>query len=272
MKKIISIFAVCSIIMICCAQSPAITNTLKYSLLYKIKLAYLPQKACCNSLNNITYVWEKDTQDIHIYRLDTHINTIGGSGLDAMSFGILADICVFPDGDLLALDNLARSIKKFNVEGELVYEMKLAGDLDPALITVSLKQNIYIYDRSRQEIIMLDDAGKEKAAFGAMMLEDIRSLESMGDVLAVYDATNNITQFFSSYGAPLEHLPGRCIQYKGQFACLQQNFLQVQSSAEQLAVDHLEYLGMYYQAPELILYNNNYIKIGLIGYEKTKTK
>lgn len=225
------------------------------------------EKVCYNSIKQISYIWESNTDVIHIYENDIQVNTIGGIGFDRISFQRLSDICLSPDGDLFALDSTERSLKKFDEKGDLIAKIQIDNNLNPILAAIALNQKIYLYDDKRKEIVVVDYKGKEIEAFGSLEFMEPVSLELYQDILAVYDSENEVTIFFSRLGQIIDQQEGHCYMENQQVYCLQNFFIEQCSEKQKYAINTHPWQKVFFQSPEIILSDSKKILVGMILYE-----
>jgi len=240
----------------------------EFTEIFALKTDIKVEKACYNSIEQVIYIWESNTDKIHIYKDDKEINTIGGKGFDKINFQKLADICLTPDGDIFALDSYNNSLKKFSKTGKMTGEMQINSNLDPQLVVIALDQKIYIYDDKRNEIVVLDYKSNELAAWGNLQFGDIASLELYNDLLVVYDLENDQTYFFSTYGQLVDQHSGHCYLENDQLYSIRRYYLEHQKNMTKFAVNTNLWQKVFFQAPEIILYDGKKLILGKIRYEK----
>ena len=233
---------------------------------YHLAPGFKVEKVCYNAMEHVAYLWETNTDQIHIFQNDKLVNTIGGRGFERGNFQKLSDICLSPDGNLIALDSFDRSLKKFDKTGNLVTEIKIDKNLNPSLAAMSLDEKIYIYDGKSKEILVLDNRGKEKESFGSLQFNEISSLELYQDILSLYDKEQNITLFYSRYGQLLDEHEGHCFMERDQIYILKDYFLEHLPDKEKFAVHTRSWQNIFYQSPEIILYDGEKIAIGKMKY------
>jgi len=225
------------------------------------------EKVCYNSIEQITYIWEANTEEIHVFEQNIQINTIGGTGFDRTNFQKLADICLSPDGDLFALDSVDRSLKKFDKKGDLIAKIQMDNNLSPQLVAIALDQKIYIYDDKRKEIVVLNYKGKEIETFGNLQFNEPASLELYHDLLAVYDRENELTMFFSRFGQKVDQQQGHCYIDNQQVYCAKNFFLEHLAETHKYAINTIPWQKVFFQSPEIILIDGKKILVGMIKYE-----
>lgn len=245
-----------------------IGKPVEYFELRKFQPGYQVEKACYNSIQETSYLWEKGTERIHIYQQDKQINTVGGRGLERINFQKLSDICLYPDGSLLALDEIGRSIKKFDSKGRLISEINISKEINPVLVAVSIDEKLYVFDPDRKEIIQIDNMGREVFALSNLAIEEIAAFQIRANQFVLYDSSRQMTLFISLYGDLLFEESGRCFQERGNIFCCDHNFISYNEGREVLTIKASEWEFINYQAPELVLYDGEYLYIGMVKYEK----
>lgn len=151
--------------------------------------------------NNTIYGMSKDWQMIHFYRDQRRVNSIGGLGTQNTNFQRLSDIAVAPDGNLLALDSVARKIRKYSSEGMYLGEIELRDTQQPELLAQSADQTLYVYDALSGELICyspLDNS--EHFRFGKFQLYRISNLSVGRSFVVAYSAADNNSYIYSALG------------------------------------------------------------------------
>ena len=268
MRKIFSLLILSSLFACSINTTTRNLQPVEFTETFTLETDIKVEKACYNSIDQVTYIWEYNTDKIHIFKADFEVNTIGGKGVDNTNFQKLTDICLAPDGDLFALDSFDNSLKKFNKTGEMTGKMQINSNLDPKLAVIALDQKIYIYDDKRNEIVVLNYRGNESAAWGNLKFGEITSLELYNDLLVVYDLVNNETLFFSTYGQLVDQHAGHCYLENDQLFCLQRYYLEHKADKAKFAVNTKPWLKVFFQSPEIIMYDGKKLILGKIRYEK----
>ena len=238
-----------------------------YEEKYKLKTDTKAQKIIYDSLERVVYIWEKDTDLIHIYHGQIKKNTIGGSGISGLNFQKLSDICLSADGQLLTLDSFGRQIKKIDKNGNLIGEINLEHEIDPVLLATSLDEKFYIWDENRKEVIILNSRGQKIETHTDLELEGAECLEVYDDMIAIYDLQNMTTSFFSKYGQLLDQLNGRCFCENGIYFKLDDHFIIDLKENNKFAINPHKWQSLTFQDPEIILYDGKWTKIGELKYE-----
>ncbi len=169
-------------------------------------------KALFDVRSQTLYVMLRDWHEIRLYRDGRMINRIGGLGLERINFRKLGDIALDNDGGLLALDTVARQIRKFSNEGMYVTQIDIAGTVQPELMAVGTDQNIYIYDGLGEQIFvysLLD--GGEQFRFGKFELDRISQLTCNRDYVLAYSMAHDKTTVFTVLGQTLRTIDALCL-------------------------------------------------------------
>ena len=158
-------------------------------------------KALFDPLSGSVYALSKVRQQIDIYRAGKLFNTLGGLGMQSYNFQRLADIAIDSDGSLLALDMMAKDLRRFSPEGQLAGRLELSQLAMPELLAMNPDHNLFIYDAAPQEIVcisMLD--GSELYRFGRFQIKAPSSLGCTADYLAIYSLESARTDMYYVYG------------------------------------------------------------------------
>jgi len=170
-------------------------------------------KALADPVSRSVYALIKAEQQVHIYRDGKLLNSLGGLGTQSYNFQRLTDIALDNDGSLLALDQMAKDLKRFSPDGKLIARLDLSRLVQPELIAMSPDRDLIVYDAASQELIcisMLD--GSELYRFGKFQLSAPGILNCNRDVITVYSPQNHETQLFYILGQFKESRPGQWLQ------------------------------------------------------------
>lgn len=158
-------------------------------------------KAVADPVSGTVFALSKANQQIHIYRDGKRINSIGGMGSQSYNFQRLSDICMDNDGSLLALDTVAKQLRRFSGEGLLLGRMDLSGLIQPELAVMSPDRDLIIYDAAPQELVCLSMFdGSELYRFGKFSLAELKSLSCSRDLLGAYSLSRFQTQVYYLLG------------------------------------------------------------------------
>lgn len=169
-------------------------------------------KAVFDPRSGTMYALSRASHQIDIYRRGQMVNSLGGLGFESYNFQRLTDITLDTDGNLLALDGMAKDIRKFDASGRMIIRMELSGLLQPELLVMSADQNLFVYDSAPQEIVCLSSLdAKELYRFGRFQLDPPANLSSSRDYLVSHSVTTTRTQVFYLLGQIKEAYPGQVL-------------------------------------------------------------
>lgn len=172
-----------------------------FNLVATLALPKPVQKALYEPFGETLYALNAQDQEITLYNKAMQKNVIGGLGTGETNFLRLSDIALAPAGGVLALDQAAKTVKKFDANGKFLSSLDLAGAIQPALIAQGADQLLYVFDQASSEIIvysMLD--GTEQNRFGKFELKTLTLLSCNRDYVVGYDASTDTSHVFSSLG------------------------------------------------------------------------
>jgi hypothetical protein len=155
---------------------------------------------------------QSNSQQIVYWRNGKQQNTIGGMGNQASNFRSLADFVMAEDGNLYALDAVAKVIKKFNADGKLLGSMELNYVQQPSKLALGSRQNIFVYDSAGAEIIAYDLLDQQELyRFGKFELNRVDLLFANRDYVIAYDSQKGQSALFSSLGQFIAHDTGQVV-------------------------------------------------------------
>ncbi|HPR17665.1 MAG TPA: hypothetical protein PLD62_05415 [Candidatus Cloacimonadota bacterium] len=234
----------------------------------EIPLSFIPQKCLYSSSQKTTFVWQKDSNLIHIFQNGIKINSIGGMGTGQTNFNNLSDIALAPDGSLLALDSFARKIKKFDTQGGFIAQFSLNNFDEPLLFDIALDETFYIYDNRSREIVATSLYGQQEYyRFGNFQLKTPSNLILSGNNLVVNDRTNDQTLVFDSLGQFLFSRNGYFQFQNGQWFLLQPYFLESEKSAAHFCQSLEKWDSFILQNGFCVVQSPQKVLIGKIQYE-----
>ena len=170
-------------------------------------------KALADPVSRTVYALTRADQQIHVYRDGKRINSFGGLGTQSYNFQRLTDIALDNDGSLLALDMMAKELRRFSPDGKLLARLDLSALSQPELLVMSPDRDLLIYDAAPQELVcisMLD--ASELYRFGKFQLRAPSSLNCNRDQVSVYSKTADETQFYYILGQFKESRKGQWLQ------------------------------------------------------------
>ncbi len=175
----------------------------------------LPFKAdkCLFDQSTATYyITELGRPNIYLYRNQKQINQIGGLGLDKSSFQKLSDIAIDPDGNLLALDEFARLIRKFSPDGKWVADIDISSFNQPSRFCSTPESDLIIYDNATKELQRISSFdGKTMFTFGRFQVESVSGITASRDMVAVVSENKDKTVLFTGMGLFLKELPSQIV-------------------------------------------------------------
>jgi hypothetical protein len=238
------------------------------SIICEISPGFVPQKSVYDRIDNTTFVMEKNSNKIHIFKDKEKINTIGGLGYSKYSFNKLSDISLSPDGNLLVLDSFDKVIKKFDKQGKYITEFNLDFLLKPQIFDISLDESLYIYDQGRKEIVSKRSTEAEESfSFGKFILTEPASLIVNEGIVQVYDIDVDKTFIFNLWGDLIQEYAGKVLLHKKQIYQLAGNFLIKFPEKEKYAFNILPWSSFYLKYNSIILNSENKILISEFIYE-----
>ena len=244
----------------------------KLNIIQKIKTDFVPEKCLYSSINKTAFVLEKEANIIHIYKNGKKINTIGGLGFTSTSFNKLADITLSPDGNLLALDSFQKKIKKFDIDGKLIAELKLNDFIEPVLLAVAIDETYYIYDNAFKEIIITRTFDQSDwYTFGKFQLSDPSKISLGKNEITIYDKLKNSTIIFGILGQFQNEIDGNIQIEKQQQYVLKEYFIYHPKSESKFAISTNKWNDFIIE-DNVILLSDNEIWIGKLTYSEPKEK
>jgi hypothetical protein len=193
-------------------QRPAPMDIDSFSLVSSISAGMPVHKAVYHPQNQTVYAMSSGTQEVSIFRKTQRLNVIGGLGTGSGNFQGLSDIAVNPDGNLLALDTAARSIKMFNDNGKSIGTLELKGSVQPTLVALNSNQSFFIYDSASAEIILYSALdGSEQFRFGKFELGQVKQLSCNRDFVVAYDEVEQVSHVFSTLGQFIKSEAGQSL-------------------------------------------------------------
>lgn len=170
-------------------------------------------KALADPISQSVYALSRADQQIHVFRDGKRTNSFGGLGTQNYNFQRLTDIAMDNDGSLLALDMLAKELRRFSPDGRLVARLDLSTLNQPELLVMSPDRDLFVYDAAPQELVcisMLD--GTQLYRFGKFQLKNPSSLSCNRETLLVYSQSADETQLYYILGQFRESRKGQWLQ------------------------------------------------------------
>jgi hypothetical protein len=186
----------------------------------RLELPFDIEKCLLDERSGTYYIWEKDSSNLMLYRNGQQINVIGGIGSDRSNFQKLSDIALDSDGNLLALDEFARLVRKFNPDGKWLADIELNGVRQPQKFCSTAESDLIIYDSATKELKRLSGFdGRTLYTFGRFQVDSVSHISANRDVIALVSETGDTTVLFSAMGLYLKDEPLQLVvdQYLNRF-------------------------------------------------------
>lgn len=170
----------------------------------KISTKYTIKDVAFSSKNKLVYISESLTDNIWLYKEGDFFGRIGGKGVSASTFQYLTDITVTPTGNLLALDNLRKSITVFDKNGGYLKQITL-DNISPYKVSLESEDMLYLYDDRDKEVILLNMLNKrEFIRFGKYEIDTPLHMNIENSKLHItYD--NNECDVYTNLGNFVNH-------------------------------------------------------------------
>lgn len=232
----------------------------------EINLDFPVQKCLYSTLGNTAFVWQKDTDFIHIFQNEKPLNTIGGNGSDPSKFSKLSDITLSPDGNLLALDCFQKKIKKFDREGKYITSFQLQEFKEPVLFDVAIDETFFIYDAFLAEIISTNDfTEKNWFSFGNLAAEKPTGLSVTLDQVFVFG--QDFTAIYNTLGQLAASYEKSYQVEKKQLFYLAGNTIRHETSGKIFALKNRNWKSFHINKGSILLTSQDQLLIGKIVYE-----
>jgi hypothetical protein len=169
-------------------------------------------KAITDPTSGTVYALHRAQQQVFIYKGKELVNTIGGLGSMSYNFQRLTDIALNTDGNLLALDQMAATIKKFTSDGRYIASLELKDLIQPELLCLNLDGELFVYDAAPGEIVnvsLLD--GKEINRFGRFQFQNPTAISCNRELISVYSASEGSSKVFDSFGQFIQERAGQVL-------------------------------------------------------------
>jgi hypothetical protein len=234
--------------------------------LYRIHLSYQPEKCLYSFIKDTAYVMDKETAQIEIFRSGKKTNSIGGRGMDKLSFNSLSDIALAMDGTIFALDSFQKKIKRFDENGGFVSQMEISEIAYPTLFDVASDETFYLYDEDRNEIAIVRKGSKIEH-FGKFVLQKPMFLLVKNNFITIYDEATGKTLFFSTFGKLLDERNGFVMRENQVDFQLRSNFIQPVNSETMFAVSPETWNSFLIKHNAAVLLSEKGILVGRFFYE-----
>jgi WD40 repeat protein len=267
MKNLILIFLII-LFAVSCAELNIIKNytPLEFQLIQEIELEFTPEKCIYSNVDKTIFIWQKDTNLIHIFKNGMRINTVGGAGSERSNLSQLSDIALSPDGNLFALDSFQKKIKKYDRDGMYITSFDLQEFKEPVLLAVAVDETFYIYDDFLNEIIATRDFIENNwFNFGSQVIENPLGLSVTLDQIIIYEVDSTI--IFNTLGQLENHYNESYLVDKNQLYSFKGNSIQHESSEKKFTFSTKLWQSFSINNSIIILTAENHILIGKFIYE-----
>ena len=205
-----------------CAGIESNRNVIPDKLLLSdnLQLPFKADKCLYDQRTGTYFILEQSRPNIYLYRNKKQINLLGGFGTDKTNFQKLSDIALDPDGNLLALDEFARLIRKYNPEGSWIADIDVSALSQPNRFCVTPDGDLIIYDSASKELQRISSFdGKAMFTFGRFQVESVSGITAGRDLIAVVANKKDKTVLFSGMGLLLKEIPAQVVldQYQNQY-------------------------------------------------------
>jgi hypothetical protein len=199
-----------------CAMNVNTVNPVSTSLklVNSVDTSFEIAKAQYYAPKDTYYIWEKDSPNIHIFRGKQELNIVGGLGFQRDNFQKLSDIGMGVDGSLFGLDELARSLKRFDTNGMwlLNYDVSTWAQ-EPTKFAIDKTNQIYLYDDIQREFTFSSALRPEEMfKFGKFQVTDVQQISINYNQIIVYEPGSNQTSFFTLLGEYVESRQGQIVK------------------------------------------------------------
>jgi len=268
-KKRYLLLVILFVLTIACSQNRKTrAEIIDINKLGNINLNFMIKDVGYDTNSKILYLAEEHKDYIWIYQNFNFVNKFGGKGNNYSSFQLLSDIEVSDNGNLLALDNLQKRISIYDKNGIYRNNISLKNYSNPTKFTLGSDDLLYLYDRDKQEIIILNLLTfQEFMRFGQFELDLPKAIRFNSDNLSItnHDYT---TDFYNSLGGFKENYPNLTVKdNKQNTISLQNNFIYINNQPKApLVIENLP-IGMFIKHNNLIIYTQNEVLIYELKYQ-----
>ncbi|MBC8384349.1 MAG: hypothetical protein H8E57_02385 [Candidatus Cloacimonetes bacterium] len=232
-----------------------------------LSLDFTPRKACYSSENKTVFVFEDNSNIIHLFRDGKEINKIGNLGFEKNNFSKLSDITISPDGNLLALDSFQKKIKKFDQDGKWITEFELTNLSEPTLLDIAFDETFYIFDNDLKEILITREFEQNRNyTFGKFQFSDPTYISIQKDHISIFDGGK--TFVYNSLGQLENELNGNIQFFFNNKIELDKYFLKIEHSDQKFAVSTNEWNSFLIKGNYCILFSDKEIRIAEFVYER----
>ncbi len=179
-----------------------------FQIIETIKCDFTAEKCIYSPYRQI--ILAKEDNNIHIFQNGKKQNTLGGFGFGQNNFSNLSDICLGLDDSFFALDNVQKTIKKFDLNGKFIVAFSLENFSNPTKFDFSKNGNFFIFDDDTKEISIFNFIDiKNSFSFGKFYLNDVTQLTVSKHFIALFDENLNKTICFNKMGQFISKTAGQ---------------------------------------------------------------
>lgn len=267
MKNLILIFLII-LFAVGCAEFNVVKNytPIEFQVIREIELEFTPAKCIYSNVDKTFFIWQKDTNLIHIFKNGIRMNTVGGTGSELSNLSQLSDIALSPDGNLLALDSFQKKIIKYDRDGKYITSFNLQEFKEPALLAVAADETFYIYDDFLNEIIATRDFIENNwFVFGSHEIENPFGLCVTLDQIIIFET--NSTIIYNTLGQMENRYNESYLVDKNQRYSVIGNVIQHKSSGKKFTPSTKIWHSFSINNGIIILTAQNHILVGKFIYE-----
>lgn len=268
-KKSYLLLVLLSVLAMACSQHrKARAEIIEINKTGSITLNFMIKDVGYDTNSQTIYIAEEHKDYIWIYQDFIFVNKFGGKGNNNSSFQLLSDIEVSENGNLLALDNLQKRISIFDKNGIYRNNISLKNWSNPTKFTLGSDDLLYLYDRDKQEIIILNLLTfQEFMRFGQFQLDLPQAIRFNNNNLTL---TNRdfTTDFYNSFGGFNESYPTLTAKdsYENTLS-LQNKFIYINNQPKTPLILENMPLGMFLKHNNLIIYTQNEVVVYNLKYQ-----
>lgn len=181
-------------------------------LIGNLQLPFRIEKCLLDQRSNTYYLMEQNRPNLYLYRNGQQINQLGGFGMQKTNFQKLSDIALDADGNLLALDSFAKTIKKFCSEGKWIADIDISGYSQPIKFCTLAETDLIIYDAASQDLSRFSTFDRKVMfSFGRFQVDNVSHISAVGDYIAVISEDRTKTILFTSMGQFIREISAQMV-------------------------------------------------------------
>ncbi|MFO7660485.1 MAG: hypothetical protein R6V77_06200 [Candidatus Cloacimonadaceae bacterium] len=177
-----------------------------------LQLPFKIEKCLLDQRSNTYYLMEQNRPNLYLYRNGQQINQLGGFGTQKTNFQKLSDIALDADGNLLALDSFARTIKKFCSEGKWIADIDISVYSQPVKFCTLAETDLIIYDAASQDLSRFSTFDRKVMfSFGRFQVDNVSHISAVGDYIAVISEDRTKTSLFTGMGQFIREISAQMV-------------------------------------------------------------